>query len=644
MASLFLSYAREDAKTAQRIAGSLEAAGHRVWWDRHVHAGSRFSSEIDAALKGADLIIVLWSKASVESPWVQDEASAGRDSGRLIPVLIDRIEPPLGFRQYQAVDLGKRRAGGSAQALLSAVADRLGEASRPAALPDRKRFRPTRWVIASVAAALLALAGGALWLLGPFSEKQAHDVVISAPAGANSASNALARTIALDLASFKVGPLAAVQIQPSQARHRGGYRAEVSLSGAGPRELALSLTSPQDKLLWSATVTSDGSETDLRQQGAAELGAVLACAFDPKVTPYRLNLESFSIYLDGCAKMGGASGDDPETIQQFRALTGREPKFGPGWARLAQLEFQALVVAPGREKEEHSFRARFAQQKAMEIDPTLPQLFIVKAFLTPVEPGFQARALGVLESGLRANPDDPGLHQARAQMLIGLGRTNEALGSAKQAVALDPLSSNLFRDYVFALVYAGREGQAEQELARAERRWPNSSAIKELRYSYYLRFGDARRGLRELELGEGIARDQLASQFDDRWKLYLVARADRTEANVDRAIAAFRDQYERGRGGMLAYIMALGTFGRVEEAYRVMLSPAHIDDEVLNSDIFFRPFMRSVRADPRFMQLADKLGLLDYWRKSDVWPDFCNDADLPYDCRKEAAKVRGRAA
>ena len=49
MASLFLSYAREDAKTAQRIAGSLEAAGHRVWWDRHVHAGSRFSSEIDAA-------------------------------------------------------------------------------------------------------------------------------------------------------------------------------------------------------------------------------------------------------------------------------------------------------------------------------------------------------------------------------------------------------------------------------------------------------------------------------------------------------------------------------------------------------------------------------------------------------------------
>ena len=89
MASIFLSYSREDSVRAGRIAQALELAGHDVWWDRRIGAGSRFSKEIDAALKKADLVVVLWSKVSVESAWVQDEAADGRDSERLVPVLID---------------------------------------------------------------------------------------------------------------------------------------------------------------------------------------------------------------------------------------------------------------------------------------------------------------------------------------------------------------------------------------------------------------------------------------------------------------------------------------------------------------------------------------------------------------------------
>ena len=77
MASIFLSYSREDAARADRIAHALEAAGHNVWWDRRIGAGSRFSKEIDAALKNADLVVVLWSRVSVESAWVQDEAADG---------------------------------------------------------------------------------------------------------------------------------------------------------------------------------------------------------------------------------------------------------------------------------------------------------------------------------------------------------------------------------------------------------------------------------------------------------------------------------------------------------------------------------------------------------------------------------------
>src|SRR5437764_15363007 len=101
MASVFLSYDRDDADKARPLAHALEKAGHDVWCDLHVRGGAQFSKVIEEALKAADVVVVLWSKQSVESAWVRDEAGAGRDSGRLVPVTIDGTEPPLGFRQFQ---------------------------------------------------------------------------------------------------------------------------------------------------------------------------------------------------------------------------------------------------------------------------------------------------------------------------------------------------------------------------------------------------------------------------------------------------------------------------------------------------------------------------------------------------------------
>ena len=101
---LFLSYAHEDGDAAQGLAAAHGELGHKVWWDRDLHGGTRFASEIDRQLEEADAVIVLWSRHSCESPWVQDEASEGRDSGRMVPAGLDGSRPPLGFRQYQSVD------------------------------------------------------------------------------------------------------------------------------------------------------------------------------------------------------------------------------------------------------------------------------------------------------------------------------------------------------------------------------------------------------------------------------------------------------------------------------------------------------------------------------------------------------------
>ena len=77
MSHIFLSYARDDVEAAKRLAEGISQAGHDVWWDRNLHAGSRFTEEIDRALKEAEAVIVLWSETSVGSAWVQDESGGG---------------------------------------------------------------------------------------------------------------------------------------------------------------------------------------------------------------------------------------------------------------------------------------------------------------------------------------------------------------------------------------------------------------------------------------------------------------------------------------------------------------------------------------------------------------------------------------
>ncbi|HET7606060.1 MAG TPA: TIR domain-containing protein [Sphingomicrobium sp.] len=134
MARIFLSYARDDVEAARSLASCISEAGHDVWWDRHLHGGSRFASEIDRALKEAEAVVVIWSPQSIDSAWVQDEAGEGRDSGRLVPVSLGSAKPPLGFRQFQTIDLGAWDGSGKPKAigeLLEAVERTCGTQVQP---------------------------------------------------------------------------------------------------------------------------------------------------------------------------------------------------------------------------------------------------------------------------------------------------------------------------------------------------------------------------------------------------------------------------------------------------------------------------------------------------------------------------------
>lgn len=105
MKHVFLSYAREDEQRAELLAKHLESSGLDVWWDREIPPGQTWDDVIGLQLDTAACVVVLWSEASVQSRWVREEADRALARGCLIPVLIDAVEPPLGFGRIQAADL-----------------------------------------------------------------------------------------------------------------------------------------------------------------------------------------------------------------------------------------------------------------------------------------------------------------------------------------------------------------------------------------------------------------------------------------------------------------------------------------------------------------------------------------------------------
>src|SRR5262245_55966900 len=106
MNPVFISYKREDRLRVSRLVRARERTGLTVWWDVGMGPGENWRNEILSALDAGMCVVVVWTHESVgpAGDFVRDEARRAKRRDVLVPVLLDNVEPPLGFGEVQTID------------------------------------------------------------------------------------------------------------------------------------------------------------------------------------------------------------------------------------------------------------------------------------------------------------------------------------------------------------------------------------------------------------------------------------------------------------------------------------------------------------------------------------------------------------
>jgi adenylate cyclase len=435
LAQVFLSYAREDVAQARELAEAIQRAGHEVWWDQHIQGGSRFAREIDAALKGADAVVVLWSETSVESAWVQDEAAEGRDRGCLVPALLGAVKPPLGFRQFQSVDVSAEGASGELRRvdqLVDAIVavTRNAPPQNPAPLPEVSGTR--RDVSAAIIVIPFTNMSG-----DPeqeyFSDGITEDIItdlskISALSvvSRNTAFSYKGRSLRVREVAREVGVTHVIEGSVRKAGNRVRITAQLIDGGAGDQ-------------LWAERYDRELTDIFAIQD---EISHAIVEALQIRLLPEEReaierrgtdNVDAYNLYLMARQHwVSGAYGDprrDEAVVRICQQATALDPGYAEAWALMALAQSE-LKIWRGMQAD-----ARASAERALSLKPDLAEPYCVKARAVE-EDGDQAEANRLIEKALELSPESWEVNREAARMMFRQGNLVEAIRFFEKAASL----------------------------------------------------------------------------------------------------------------------------------------------------------------------------------------------------------------
>ncbi|HEX8216073.1 MAG TPA: TIR domain-containing protein [Allosphingosinicella sp.] len=468
MSEVFVSYARSTERQAQRVAEAIRALGYKVWRDDELPAHRSYGEVIEERLKAAKAVVVVWSAEALRSQWVRAEAETAREAGTLVQLTVDGSLPPIPFNQIQCADL--RSWDGEADApgwkkVEGSIASLVG--ARDPAATETARRQPQRVAICVLPFA--NMSGDAEQEY--FSDGISEDIITDL--SKISALSVVARNTAFGFKGKEIDVKAV-------ARELGvTHMLEGSVRKAGTRVriTAQLIDGAAGDHVWAERYDRDLDDIFAIQD---EISKAIVAALQVKLLPKEkkaiehrgtTSSDAYNLYL--MARQHWISGNDGDSkrdevvVRICSQATALDPDYAKAWALMA------LAQSELRFRHDKPVDALPAAERALALDPTLPDAHCVKARYLADEEGRGDAAISQIETALSLDPESWEANKEAARLIFRQGRIEAAIPYFEKAASL--MDSDYNSTGLLVTCYHGLgdgEGvrrSAEKTFARAEK-------------------------------------------------------------------------------------------------------------------------------------------------------------------------------
>ncbi|MGO9066472.1 MAG: protein kinase domain-containing protein [Myxococcaceae bacterium] len=177
--------------------------------------------------------------------------------------------------------------------------------------------------------------------------------------------------------------------------------------------------------------------------------------------------EAYDLYLRGRYALAGAAEDGlPRAQDFFRRAIEHDPRLAIAYAGLGET-YVTQAALNSKESGEMLLLAKAALKRAVELDPNLPETYLLAADVALSFDWDWGSAGANYRKAIEVSPGSDVAHREYAMYLLALDRPEEAISEARMAQSLDPLSVFAAHTLGFCLLESGRLPEAAAEFRKA---------------------------------------------------------------------------------------------------------------------------------------------------------------------------------
>jgi TolB-like protein len=331
------------------------------------------------------------------------------------------------------------------------------------------------------------------------------------------------------------------------------------------------------------------------------------------------NLEAYDRYLRARAldRQRGTSDDLVQAAQYYREAVALDPGFIRAESDLYLELASWLIYVPDRVAEARQEMAMILA-RLKERAPASPftATIVANQLLEAHRWRDAEQALAAATAGGANFRMD--IMSVDTIVLLNTGRVREAIPLVRQRRETDPLSLNASYGWQIMLSLAGRTDDAESEYVRSRSLSGEHGLVDSMALM---------RSLSSRAVDAAALRVQLGSLPRDRGPVSAVRDAvigdvDHREAALTTLHRLFADQTMQSAGAML-WLAAFADYYDDPDLALAALRRSYVDFGGTNVGMLWRPYRNPLRGDERFKDILRDLGLVDYFRDSGKWGDYC---------------------